>query len=65
MTLDDVNRLLTHWSKYPPLRDLVAAFIGFEPAPDETPEDAAAKYMTEADMRRLMAMTGGHIPGLD
>jgi hypothetical protein len=33
MTLADVRRLLAHWRRYPPLRDLVAGAIGFRPAP--------------------------------
>jgi hypothetical protein len=62
MTLDDVNRLFSHWAKYPPLRDLVAAFIGFEiPTPEEEGEK---KYMTADDFKRLMAQTGGRIPGM-
>jgi len=67
MTLDDVNRLLRHWAKYPPLRDLVAAFIGFEVGPGvdgDEPQPAEQKYMTAEDMQRLMAMTGGRIPGM-
>ena len=62
MTLDDVNRLLTHWGKYPPLRDLVAAFIGFE-IPKEQSEESP-NYMTADDFRRLIGMTGGRIPGM-
>lgn len=63
MTFDDVYRLLKYWSSYPPLRDLVAAFVGFE-IPSSAPEAAPEKYMTADDFRRLMAMTGGKIPGL-
>jgi hypothetical protein len=60
MTFDDVHRLLKHWLKYPPLRDLVAGFIGFEPASDE-PE---AKAMTAEEFKRLMDVTGGRVPGM-
>lgn len=62
MTLDDINRLFKHWQKYPPLRDLVAAFVGFEIPPDEPAE---SKYLTADDFKRMMAMTGGRIPGMD
>lgn len=31
MTLADVRRLFAYWRRYPPLRDLVAAFVGFKP----------------------------------
>jgi hypothetical protein len=61
MTLDDVNRLLTYWGKYPPLRDLVAAFIGFE-IPKDDPEQQ--KYMTAEEFKRMFALTGGRIPGM-
>jgi hypothetical protein len=40
---------------YPPLRDLVALFIGFE-IPQEV-EAEPQKYMTADDLKRLMAMT--------
>lgn len=63
MTLDDVDRIYRHWGKFPPLRDLVAARFGLKPPPDEDDDDK--KYMTEGDFRRLMAMTGGRISGLD
>lgn len=63
MTLDDVNRLFSYWRKFPPVRDLIAAFIGFEPQMDSdvAPE---SKYMTGDDLKRLMAATGGKIPGM-
>lgn len=35
MTLHDANRLFAHWSRYPPVRALVAGFVGFKP---EEPE---------------------------
>jgi hypothetical protein len=60
-TLDEVQELFDYWQTYPPLRDLVAAFIGFKP------NDAAAdpkQYITADDMRRLAQMTGGKIPGV-
>ena len=59
----DVKRLFKHWSKFPPVRVLVAAAIGFEPPPDE--EENKKRYMTAEDMKRMMDMTGGKIPGLD
>jgi len=62
LTLDDVNRLFKHWQKYPPLRDLVAAFIGFE-IPDDEPE-APKQYMTAEGFKQLMGMTGGRVPGM-
>ena len=61
MTLEDVNRLFKYWSKYPPLRDLAAAFIGFE-IPTSQPEEK--KYMTAEEFKRLVDMTGGRIPGM-
>lgn len=60
MTFPDVHRLLKYWGKYPPLRDLVAMFIGFEIPTDEP----ANKPMTEEEFRRMFAMTGGKIPGM-
>ncbi len=36
MTLPEVARLFAYWNEYPPLRDLVAAAIGFRPS-DRTP----------------------------
>jgi hypothetical protein len=63
MTMADVDRLFKYWAKYPPLRDLVAGFVGFE-IPKFEAEDDAPKYMTSDDLRRLMAMTGGRISGM-
>jgi hypothetical protein len=39
MTFDDVMALLKYWRKHPPLRDLVAGFIGYKPPPDTSPDD--------------------------
>lgn len=61
MHLDEVQELLDYWKFYPPLRDLVAAFIGFKPT---DPQEAAKQHMTADDLRRLMQMTGGKIPGV-
>jgi hypothetical protein len=61
LTLEEVNRVFNYWRKYPPLRDLVAAFVGFKPKSDE---DAEPKKMTADDMRLLMQSTGGKIPGI-
>ncbi len=33
MTFPDVRRLFAYWRRYPPVRDLVAAFVGFRPEP--------------------------------
>jgi len=60
MTLSDVNRLLNYWQDFPPLRDLVAAFIGFQP-PSAAPKP---EYLNAEEFRRLMQQTGGKIPGL-
>lgn len=60
MTLHDVNRLMKHWRKFPPLRDLMAAYVGFEPQPDTPPQ----KPMTAEEFRALMAMTGGKMAGI-
>lgn len=63
MTLADVHRLMKHWSKFPPVRDLVAAAIGFEIPTEETSDQP--KYMTADDLKRLMAATGGRLPGMN
>jgi hypothetical protein len=60
MTLDDVLPLFEYWKRYPPLRDLVAAFVGFKP---KDAAEAEPKKMTADDMRMLMHATGGKIPG--
>ncbi len=62
MTLPDIGRLMKHWSKYPPLRDLVAMAIEFE-IPTDKPEENP-KYMTADDFKRLMAVTAGRVPGM-
>lgn len=60
MTLHDVELIYSHWKIYPPVRDLVAAGIGFQPQV-ETPDEP--KYMTAEDLRRMLMMTGGKLPG--
>lgn len=57
----DVERLFAHWAKFPPLRDLVAAAIGFE-----TPkaEAAAPRHMTAEEFKAMFAATGGRVPGM-
>lgn len=60
MTLSDVERLFSHWNKFPPVRILVAAFVGFKP---DDPEDGK-KYVTTEEARAFMRMTGGKIPGV-
>lgn len=62
--LDDVARLFRHWAKYPPVRALVASAVGFELPPEEDQIEPEKKYMTADDLKRLMAMTGGKIPGM-
>lgn len=47
MTLDEVLPLLNYWQKHPPLRDLVAAFIGFKPAPDQPSEPPRSPTIAE------------------
>ena len=61
MTVRQINRLFKHWSKFPPVRTLVAAAVGFEPKTTETDDK---KYMTADDMKALMAATGGRVPGM-
>ena len=42
MHLSEVRRLFAYWRRYPPLRDLVAGFVGFKPEPapgGETPKE--------------------------
>ena len=60
MTFPDVNRLLKYWTKYPPIRDLVAGFIGFE-MPSDEPEN---KPMTAEEFKRMFAITGGRVAGM-
>lgn len=62
MTLRDAQRLFAHWRRYPPLRDLVAGFVGFKPK--DAAAEAESKYMNAADMRRLMSATGGKLSGV-
>lgn len=62
LTLFDAMVLFEHWAKYPPVRDLVAAAVGFKP-PDAEPEPEK-KYFSRDDMRRLMQTTGGVVPGM-
>ena len=61
MTLFDVQRLFEHWRRFPPVRVLVAGFIGF------TPKDAKAdksNHLSADEAMALMRATGGKIPGL-
>jgi hypothetical protein len=60
MTMADLNRLIKYWGKYPPIRDLVASFVGFEMPTDEP----AAKHMTAEEFKRMFAITGGKIAGM-
>jgi hypothetical protein len=60
MTMADVHRLMKYWAKYPPVRDLVASFVGFEMPTD----DPAPKPMTAEEFKRMVAMTGGRVPGM-
>lgn len=62
MYLDRVLGFFEYWQSYPPLRDLVAAFIGFKP--DEKKAEKQQQYMTADDMRRMMQLTGGRVPGM-
>lgn len=64
MTLDDVNRLNRYWTDHPPLVDVVRYIAGALGIDLPKPRDKNAKYMTEAEARRLQAMTGGRIPGV-
>ncbi len=61
MTLDDVLPLFEYWKRYPPLRDLVASFVGFKPKDAAEPEPPK---MNADSMRLLMRSTGGKIPGM-
>jgi hypothetical protein len=60
LTLDDVNRLFSHWGKYPPVRDLVAVAVGFD-IPTDEPE---MQPMTAEEFRRMFEITGGRIEGV-
>ena len=60
MTLHDVNRLFAYWKRYPPTRDLVAAFVSFKP---DQPT-ATKKYFTPEEFKRLVDATGGRIESL-
>jgi len=57
-----VLELFDYWKHYPPLRDLVAAFIGFKPA--ESAAEKSKQYVNADDMRRIMRQTGGKVPGM-
>lgn len=59
MTLDDCEPYFAHWKRHPPLRFLAEAWLGYKP-----PDDAPKQYATAEDMRRIMEMTGGRIPGI-
>lgn len=61
MTLFDVQRLFIHWRRFPPLRVLVAAFVGFTPKDQEADK---AKHLTAEEAMALMRATGGRVPGL-
>ena len=69
MTLHDVNRLNAHWRRVPPLRALVMAVpqaLGVKVEPKgvaAAPPAPTSKYMTDADAKRFIAMTGGRIDG--
>lgn len=62
MHLDRVQGFFEYWQFYPPLRDLVAAFIGFKPT--ETAAEKSKQYVTADDLKRIMTMTGGKMPGV-
>jgi hypothetical protein len=56
-----VERLFDYWKTYPPLRDLVAAFIGFKPE-----VAGKQKNVTADDIKRLMTQFSSvKIPGLN
>jgi hypothetical protein len=57
MDLDDIERLYAHWRRHPPLRMLAEAWLGIKP--EEPPQ-----YLDAEGMARLMAITGGRIPGV-
>lgn len=66
MTLDDVHRLQRYWAKFPPVRYLVAGFVSFEIPKTfgDAEDDGTPKYMTAEDLKHMMAMTGGRVPGM-
>lgn len=61
MTLFDVQRLFAHWRRFPPIRQLVAAFVGFTPKDQDADK---AKHLNAEEALALMRATGGAIPGL-
>jgi hypothetical protein len=64
MTLRDVNRIYKRWERFPPLPVLVAGIgkaLGLEFDFDKPP---APSPMTEKELDRLLAMTGGKIAGI-
>ena len=61
MTLFDVQRLFAHWRRFPPLRRLVAGFVGFKPDMDGDPEK---KHLTAEEAMALFRTTGGMIAGM-
>lgn len=56
----DVHRLLKYWGKYPPVRDLVAMFVGFEIPTDAPPP----KAMSAEEFKRMFSVTGGRVAGM-
>jgi len=61
MTLFDVQRLFAHWRRFPPIRQLVAGFVGFKPS---DPVADKSKHLNAEEAMALMRATGGTIPGL-
>lgn len=70
LTFDEVERLFEYWQTYPPVRDLVAAAVGYKPPvssdlpPDSFERAKAAteswftnpgRFFTADDVRRLVA----------
>jgi len=53
MVFDDVMALLNYWRKHPPLRDLVAGFIGYKPPPEKSSDDDKPRAPTAAEIKML------------
>lgn len=47
MYLDEASELFAYWGRNPPLRDLVAGFLGVEPVPRDKSSDGTSETPTE------------------
>lgn len=57
--MPEIERLFRFMRKNPPVRLLVAGYLGFKP-----PSDEPVKYTTAEEFARIIQLTGGRIPGV-